>query len=48
MEKNIYETNTLVSQYCEFHYGDEYFGVKNFLQNSIETLSPFFEDINNK
>jgi len=45
MDKNIYETNTLVSQYCEFHYGDEYFGVKNFLQNSVELLSPFLEDI---
>lgn len=48
MEKNIYETNTLVSQYCEFHYGDEYFGVKNFLQNSVKILTPFFEDINTK
>jgi len=31
MEKqNIYETDNLVSQYCEFHYGSEYFGVQNF------------------
>ena len=45
MDKNIYETDTLVSQYCDFHYGDEYFEVKNFLQNSIKTLIPFFEDI---
>lgn len=30
-EKNdIYESDELVSQYCEFQYGDEYFGVKNF------------------
>ncbi len=48
MDKNIYETNALVSQYCDFHYGDEYFGVKNFLQNSIKTLIPFFEDIDTK
>ncbi len=30
MNENIYETNKLVSQYCEFQYGDEYFGVQNF------------------
>nr|HOP39781.1 putative 4-mercaptohistidine N1-methyltransferase [Geobacteraceae bacterium] len=28
--ENPYETDTLLSQYCEFHYGDEYFGVGNF------------------
>jgi len=27
---NLYETNALVSQYCEFHYGDSYFEVENF------------------
>ena len=27
---NPYETDDLVSQYLEFHYGDEYFGVANF------------------
>ena len=26
----MYETDALVSQYCEFHYGDSYFGVDNF------------------
>jgi len=29
-EHNVYETDTLLSQYCEFHYGDDYFGVPNF------------------
>ena len=29
-EPNIYETDNIVSQYIEFHYGDEYFGVPNF------------------
>ncbi|CAA6815175.1 MAG: Glutamate synthase [NADPH] large chain (EC, partial [uncultured Campylobacterales bacterium] len=29
-ESNIYETDTLVSQYCAFQYGKEYFGVENF------------------
>lgn len=28
--ENIYETDELVSQYCDFQYGDDYFGVKNF------------------
>jgi 5-histidylcysteine sulfoxide synthase/putative 4-mercaptohistidine N1-methyltranferase len=27
---DVYETDTLVSQYCEFHYGDACFGVPNF------------------
>ncbi|MFZ5571876.1 MAG: 5-histidylcysteine sulfoxide synthase [Thermodesulfobacteriota bacterium] len=26
----MYETDQAVSQYCEFHYGDTYFGVDNF------------------
>jgi 5-histidylcysteine sulfoxide synthase/putative 4-mercaptohistidine N1-methyltranferase len=29
-DDNIYETDNLVSQYCEFQYGDKYFGVENF------------------
>jgi putative 4-mercaptohistidine N1-methyltranferase len=29
-EVNIYETDELVSQYCDFQYGDEIFGVMNF------------------
>ncbi len=28
-----YETDDLVAQYCEFHYGEQYFGVKNFPKN---------------
>lgn len=27
---DAYETDALVAQYCEFHYGSEYFGVPNF------------------
>ncbi len=27
---DAYETDTLVAQYCHFHYGPEYFGVPNF------------------
>lgn len=33
IEENIYESDNLVSQYCEFQYGDEYFGVSNFAKN---------------
>lgn len=30
MNTSRYETDRLVSEYAEFHYGDEYFGVPNF------------------
>lgn len=30
IKMNIYEMDDAVSQYIEFHYGDEYFGVPNF------------------
>ena len=48
MGENIYETDKSISQYCDFHYGDEHFGVKNFAQNSVELLKPFFEEIETK
>ena len=35
---NTYETDELISQYLEFHYGDEYFGVKNFPKACIDTI----------
>jgi putative 4-mercaptohistidine N1-methyltranferase len=28
--ENMYETDALVSQYCEFHYGDSYFNLGNY------------------
>ena len=31
-----YETDQLLSQYAEFHYGDEYFGVKNFSKALVD------------
>lgn len=37
-EFNTYETDELISQYLEFHYGDEYFGVANFPKACIDTL----------
>ena len=33
---STYETDALVSQYCEFHYGEEHFGVPNFAQAYAE------------
>lgn len=30
-----YETDKLMSEYAEFHYGDEYFGVANFSQSLV-------------
>ncbi len=37
---NTYETDELISQYLEFHYGDEYFGVPNFPTACIDALIP--------
>ncbi|RYY75295.1 MAG: 5-histidylcysteine sulfoxide synthase [Gammaproteobacteria bacterium] len=31
-----YETDKLLSEYAEFHYGDEYFGVANFPKSLVE------------
>ncbi|KLV04576.1 5-histidylcysteine sulfoxide synthase [Photobacterium ganghwense] len=33
---NIYETDELISQYLEFHYGAEYFSVPNFCVNGVK------------
>jgi len=36
IEENIYESDALVSQYCNFQYGDEHFGVPNFAVKCAE------------
>lgn len=36
IDANPYETDELISQYLEFHYGDEYFGVDNFARRCGE------------
>ncbi|MDX1302251.1 5-histidylcysteine sulfoxide synthase [Photobacterium sp.] len=33
---NIYETDELISQYLEFHYGTQYFSVPNFCINGVQ------------
>jgi 5-histidylcysteine sulfoxide synthase/putative 4-mercaptohistidine N1-methyltranferase len=48
LNNNVYETDEQISQYCEFHYGDEYFGVKNFPKNSVEILKPYLKDCQTK
>lgn len=40
-ETNIYETDELVSQYCDFQYGDEYFGVTNFAKACAQKASEY-------
>jgi len=35
-QHNIYETDALVAQYCEFQYGPEYFDVKNYARSCAE------------
>ncbi|MFT5660543.1 MAG: 5-histidylcysteine sulfoxide synthase/putative 4-mercaptohistidine N1-methyltransferase [Sulfurimonas sp.] len=39
--KDIYETDDLVSQYCEFQYGDTHFGVENFAIECARIASSF-------
>lgn len=36
IREDVYETDALVSQYCEAHYGKSYFGVENFSKKSAE------------
>lgn len=36
VREDVYETDALVSQYCESHYGKEYYGVPNFPKQSAE------------
>lgn len=45
LNDNVYETDEQISQYCEFHYGQENFGVKNFPKNSVDVLRPYLKDI---
>jgi 5-histidylcysteine sulfoxide synthase/putative 4-mercaptohistidine N1-methyltranferase len=45
LNDNVYETDELIAQYCEFHYGSENFAVKNFCVNSVELLKPYIKNI---
>ncbi|MDQ1339894.1 MAG: hypothetical protein QG567_1050, partial [Campylobacterota bacterium] len=41
VENDVYESDELVSQYCEFQYGNENFGVKNFAIECAKIASKF-------
>lgn len=41
---DIYESDELVSQYCEFQYGDEFFGVKNFAIECAKVAAKFAQN----
>lgn len=43
-EVNVYETDEIVSQYLEFHYGEEHFGVPNFPVACIEKIKSYIKD----
>ena len=45
LNDNVYETDEIIAQYCEFHYGSENFGIKNFCVNSVELLKPYIKNI---
>ncbi len=40
-ENNIYENDSLVDQYCEFQYGQTYFGVENFAVNCAKIAKQY-------
>jgi len=44
-DENIYETDELVSQYCDFQYGEEYFGVENFAKACAQKAIEYTKDI---
>jgi 5-histidylcysteine sulfoxide synthase/putative 4-mercaptohistidine N1-methyltranferase len=42
--QNLYETDRQLAQYCEFHYGPEYFGVPNFPKACAELCLAYMAD----
>ena len=47
-ETNIYETDVLVSQYCDFQYSDEYFGVINFAKACAQKAAEYSKSTQRK
>jgi 5-histidylcysteine sulfoxide synthase/putative 4-mercaptohistidine N1-methyltranferase len=43
IREDVYETDSLVSQYCEFHFGKTYFGVENFPEKSAQICLKYME-----
>ena len=46
IETDYYETDDLVSQYCEFQYGQEYFGVENYSKACLSLLDKHLTSLN--
>jgi 5-histidylcysteine sulfoxide synthase/putative 4-mercaptohistidine N1-methyltranferase len=44
IKADVYETDDLVAQYCEFHWGDEYFGVPNYARACAEVCLELVQD----
>lgn len=44
-EKNIYETDALVGQYCDFQYGEEHLGIENFAKVCAQKAIAYSRDI---
>ena len=40
-----YESDQLVSQYLEFQYGIEYFGIANFAKTLVDLAQPYFQQV---
>jgi putative 4-mercaptohistidine N1-methyltranferase len=45
IKSDYYETDELVSQYCEFQYGEKYFGVENYALSCIGLMHKYFDGI---
>jgi len=43
-DENIYETDELVSQYCDFQYGENHFGVENFAKACAQKAIAYTKD----
>ena len=43
---NIYESDALISQYCEFQYGEEHFGIENFAKACASIAIEFAQNGN--
>lgn len=48
MPVSHYETDQLLSEYAEFHYGDNYFNVPNFPKALVDNLRPYLEGRNTR
>ncbi|MCZ4695079.1 5-histidylcysteine sulfoxide synthase [Ancylomarina euxinus] len=46
IQDNYYESDDLVSQYCEFQYGQTYFGVENYALACLNLIEEHLQSIN--